>query len=295
MFIFYIILGSVLIFIFTCYHVCNSNDNHSEQQTYSNTNSYNYTSVPHSTANNAPKQIYHRESYSVIQNDSPFCDNLNYKRYEYKALFTETNRMRSGKIEAFCEDDAITQLKEEGFTEPINLTQIPFDSPTDAQLEACKAHNTTIPRKACKIDVSYIIDKEMEHDSVPNPELISYATEMKIHLSHYIGKKALYNHIFNQLNVKDKIAFFVFCIYRFNSNDRCGNLNKSYYKTEFYQFADSHMNESSFIKSMNRYSGEQLRYFGKLQVENTILEGGSKNTIAYKEVLEFLKLKNLVL
>ncbi len=122
-----------------------------------------------------------------------------------------------------------------------------------------------------------------------NPELIEYATEMKLYLSYYIGKKALYDHIFNQLELLDKIAFFAFCIYRFNSNDRCANLNKSYHKADFYKFANNHIEDKSFIKSMNRYAGNQLRYFGQIQIGNMVYDGGSKNTISYKEVISFLQ------
>lgn len=240
--------------------------------------------ISHST-----KQINPKESYPIIYNDSPFCDNLNYRQYECKALFIETNRIRTKKIEAFSEEDAINELKSKGYTDPITLTPIPFDPPTDKQIEVCRDYGTVVPNKACKRDVSYIIDKDMDHDSNPNPELLSYATEMRIFLSYYIGKKALYNAIFNQLAIKDKIAFFAFCIYRFNSSDRTGNLNQSKYKADFYKFSESHLQDKSFIQSMNRYKGEQLRFFGKIQVGDSTYEGGSKSTSSYKEVMNFLQ------
>lgn len=282
-----VIIGSTVLLVLIFIWVTRSPEDKSvENSTYSNSN--NTTGSSNKIVKSA-KQIQQHESYSIVYNNSRFNDNLNYKRYECKALFIETNRMRKKIIDAFNESDAINELKNIGFTEPINLTQIPFDPPTDAQIEACRNHGTTIPYKACKVDVSYIMDKEMEHDSIPNPELIEYATEMKLYLSYYIGKKALYDYLFNKLELLDKIAFFAFCIYRFNSNDRCANLNKSYHKADFYKFANNHIEDKSFINSMNRYEGEQLRYFGKIQIGNMICDGGSKNTISYKAVISFLQ------
>mgnify|MGYP005980844019 CR=1 FL=1 len=285
-----IVIGAIFLVIISIAS-SKSKKKESSQSSDSNNNSKNHF---HSfTASNnisqSTKQIQAHESYPIIYNDSPFRDNLNYKQYECKAQFIETNRIRTKKIEAFSEDDAINELKKSGYTDPITLTPIPFDPPTDRQIEVCHEYGTAVPNKACKRDVSYIIDKEMDHDSNPNPELLSYATEMRVFLSYYIGKKALYNTIFDQLDIKDKIAFFVFCIYRFNSNDRTGNLNQSRYKADFYKFAEIHLQDKSFIQSMNHYKGEQLRYFGKMQVGNMICEGGSKNTNAYKEVMRFLQ------
>ena len=284
-----VVLGAILLVIFSIVYAKSSKNKSVQNYTYSDST----TTGSSNKIVNSAKQIQPHESYSIVYNNSRFNDNLNYKRYECKALFIETNRMRKKIIEAFDKEEAINELKSIGFTEPIILTQIPFDPPTDAQIEACRNHGTTIPYKACKVDVSYIMDKEMEHDSIPNPELIDYANEMKFHLSYYIGKKALYNYLFNKLELLDKIAFFAFCIYRFNSNDRCANLNKSYHKADFYKFANNHIEDKSFINSMNRYEGEQLRYFGKIQIGNMICDGGSKNTISYKEVISFLQTQGM--
>lgn len=236
------------------------------------------------------------DKYSIIYNDSPYPDNLNFRRYECTGVFAETNRKRTRKIEAFTEDDALEEMKSTGFVEPITVKQIPFDPPSEAQIEACRKYHTIIPDKACKIDVTYIMDREIENDSIPNPDLLRYATEMKITTSYYAGKRNLYCNIFRSLDLRDKIAFFAFCIYRFLSKDRYGNLNHSPHKDLFYSFADTKLSDKSFITSMNRYSGDQLRYFGEYRVGNTVYDnGGSKNTTAYKAVLKFLEEQHLLL
>ena len=247
-----------------------------------------------STSHQSVKQIPKATHYDIIRNDSPFEDNLNYKIFEYSAVFSKTNRTRTRQIEAFSKAEALEQIKNLGYMEPITIKQLPFAPPTQEQIIACRNHNSYLPAKVCMIDVSAIISKEMAHDSIPNPELFHYATEMKIKLSYFTGKKALYSIIFDNLELRDKIAFFAFCIYRYLSNDRHGNLNTSYRKAYFYEFADSKLEDTSFIKSMNRYSGAELRYFGSIRIDGNIYSGGSKQTIAYKEVVAFLKEKHFV-
>lgn len=236
-------------------------------------------------------KIYHREK-------DGFCDNMNYQLYQCKALYSRTNRKRTVKFEVFNEDDVKIQLLRDGFCEPFDIKRIPFPRATDAQINNIKTYITKIPPDdICLYDASAMISCSCENDSVPHPDLIQYATEMKLKFSYYIGKKALYNLIFNSLDMEDKIAFFVFCIYRFTTDDRRGNLNKSPYKNLFYDFSSENLSNEQFIKSMNRYTGSELRYFGKLTIGNIETWGGSTNTIAYKNVIVFLKkhftLKNI--
>ena len=241
------------------------------------------------------KEVSSRNKYNVIYNDSPFPDNLNFYRYECSAIFAETNRKRTRKIEAFSEAEALEQMRSEGFVDPITIKRIPFDPPTEPQITACKQHHTEIPTKACKLDMSYIIDRSIENDSIANPELLQFATEMKIATSYYTGKRTLYCNIFNALDLRDKIAFFIFCIYRFLTKDRCGNLNRSQFKDIFYNFSDVMIENQSFVKSMNRYSGDQLRYFGEYNIgKDTYCYGGSQNTMAYKSAVQYLRKQHLL-
>lgn len=241
------------------------------------------------------KRIAQSPPYNIVYNDSSFPDNMNYQMYQFKAKYIATGRFRTRKIDAFSESEARALIKELGYEEPIEMSQIPFDPPTDAQRDACQKHGTTIPSKACKLDVSFIIDNKLNFDSVANPELLQYATEMKLKLSYYIGKKNLYEYVFCNLNQHDKISFFVFCVYRFLSNNRCGNLNRSPHKNLFDEFATKKLSDSSFVNSVNRYSGDQLRYFGSICIgNNTYHNGGSTNTIAYKTTKKFLAEQHLI-
>lgn len=214
-----------------------------------------------------------------------FADNMNYKLYECHATYAPTKRKRTIIIEAFEDADIKMQLNEKAFLEPYEIERIPFSPPTDAQINAIGIVDTS---RLCTYDVSALLSKQYEHDSTPNPQLLQYATEMKIKLSYCIGKSSLYNLVFKSLELKDKIAFFVFCVYRWSTDDRYGNLNSSSHKDLFYQFSDLCINDDRFIKSLNKYEGKDLKFFGKLTIGDTIVYGGSTQTIAYKTAIDFL-------
>ena len=225
-------------------------------------------------------EVYHRPK-------DHFIDNMNYRIYRCKGLYLQTKRKRSVNIEAFDENDATEQLRQAGFAEPFEIERIPFPEITDSQKEAL---GNIYLGDVCQYDASEILGRQYSNDSVPNPELISYAIGCGMKFSYYIGKKALYDQIFRTLELKDKIAFFVFCVYRFATDDRKGNLNTHLYRDLFYTFAEENRANESFIKSMTKYSGKELRYFGTLTINGTTsYDGGSKNTIAYKTAISFLK------
>lgn len=215
-----------------------------------------------------------------------FVDNMNYRLYRCRAVYLKTNRQRTMKIEAFDEEDVKMQLQNSGFIEPFKIERIPFPEYSDAQKALL---GNICLRDVCLYDASAIIRRRDENDSAPNPELIAYATELHLKFSYYIGKKSLYGLIFNLLDLEDKIAFFIFCIYRYKTNDRQGNLNHHPYHDLFYDFARENISNESFIKSMNKYSGSELRYFGNYTVDGSTFHGGSTNTIAYKSAISFLK------
>lgn len=226
-------------------------------------------------------ETYHRP------NDG-FVDNMNFQIYRCKATFAKTNRKRTTEIEAFNETEVKECLKQAGFIEPFEIERIPFPEVTDKQKAAL---GNIYFGDVCQFDASALLSKQYEKDSNPNPELVAYATECGIKFSYYIGKKALYDLIFENVELKEKIAFFVFCIYRYTTDDRQGNLHNSLYRDYFYKFAEENVQNENFIKSMNKYSGQNLRFFGKLTVNNVQFNGGSTNTNAYKTVIEYLKQK----
>lgn len=141
-----------------------------------------------------------------------------------------------------------------------------------------------------------MIDKKLRKDtSEPNPGLKEFADNHDILFSSHIGKKGLYDIVFYELSTLDRIAFFVFSIYRYYSNDRNANLDKSPHKDIFYEFANNTINNPKLVKSLDdNYSGADLRYFGTLQSYGQTLSGGSRQTSIFKTAKAFLISKKLL-
>jgi hypothetical protein len=211
------------------------------------------------------------------------------KHFKAKALFAQTNRMRTVNIVGRSISDVYRTLKKEGFVEPFTVEEL-FFSPSEAQLKYAKDLNITVPQSASSDDVSALISKRVDGDSDPNPDLVDYASGKGFVFSNYIGKKTLYNLIFYQLPLEDKIAFFVFSVYRWLSDDRGGNLDKHKHREVFYEFAKKHVSDEKFTNSMLNYSGEDIRFFGTLKWSDGDEHfGGSTSTIAYKTCVDFLR------
>lgn len=213
-----------------------------------------------------------------------------------KGLFHETNRKRTIYISCHknCKPEELAQ--NQGLFPPYEIKEILPDEPTEAQLNFAKDLKIKIPLDANIEDISCLLNRAVHHDSEPSPELVEYANFKKFCFSKYIGKKELYNLVFNRLDLRDRIAFFCFCIYSYLSDNKQANLEKSEHKEVFYNFADQYLNDDKFIASMNTYRGQDLRFFGKSkiikeengqQVEIEIY-GGSRATSSYRIASKFL-------
>ncbi len=177
----------------------------------------------------------------------------------------------------------------DGYQEPFDVEIIPHPKPTERQLGYAKDLGIKLPKEATSEDLSALISRVTDHDDEPNEGLMKYATNKGFCFSKYIGKKSLYDLIFNKLDLKDRIAFFIFSIYRYLSDDRHANLDTSVHKEKFYSFAEKKVNDNSFLKSIRFYSGADLRYFGTFRVGDYEIEGASTNTISYKTSVSYLK------
>nr|WP_054549360.1 hypothetical protein [Lysinibacillus sphaericus] len=219
---------------------------------------------------------------------------MNYSLFEIKGKHFETKRIRTLKIEAITEEEAVIKAKDNGLETITSIEIIPFDQPTERQIEYAHSLGIQIPVNASQKDVSALISHAVEKDGIPNQGLVDYATNKKILFSKYIGKTALYNKIFSQLSNIDRNAFFIFSIYRYISDDRHANLDTHPNKVDFYEFANSVNKDEKFLNSLKKYSGASLKYFGEFTVEGITHTGGSVNTIAFKTAREFLINKNLI-
>lgn len=212
------------------------------------------------------------------------------KRFTVVGLNLSTKRRKTLVLPAKTIGEARDYAIKQGLGEPFEITETPPDPPSVEQIEYAAGLGAHIPNGASRQDLSAIIQKKLDNDREPSRDLIDYANHQGFIFSEYIGKKALYDVVFSNLNSLDKSAFFVFSIYRWLTDDRRGNLETHPDKQKFYDFATQLEGSEQMLKSIARYEGNQLRYFGRLITPDGYeLQGGSVNTLAYKAASSYLE------
>lgn len=224
---------------------------------------------------------------------------MNYTSYEIKGKHAETKRTRTLKIKAVNEEDAKCQALESNLESIESIAVIPFDAPTQRQIDYAKSLGIHIRSEYTSQDVSALISKHVDNDDEHTDGLFHFATNHRVHVSKYIGETALHGAIFHNLPTVDRIAFFVFAVYRDIKGDNYSNLDIHPHRAKFYEFAESMKSDDKFIKSLEQYNGgKEIRYFGTKKIKNGLeestLSGGSTRTTAYKSARQFLIEQNLI-
>lgn len=210
------------------------------------------------------------------------------KRFTARGRWNDTNRIRTETIIATDPEEALKIAKVKGMIEGFDITEF-RSSPTQKQIDFARKLGISLTSSMSSEDVSALISRKVDSDNQsPQPGLIQFARQKKLVFSDYIGKKALYDQVFRELDDIDRVAFFIFSIYRYISDDRLANLNEHKHKHKFYEFASLHIHDKKFMSSMNRYDGKSIRFFGTLRVGDQEFDGGSTRTIAFKSARQFL-------
>lgn len=211
--------------------------------------------------------------------EDKFNDNMNYRLYAGTAVFLGTGRKRKFTIEAFSEAEAIEEAAKTGYDRGgMEIERIPFEPPTEAQLEAMKSHRNKVPEKACKIDVSFIIQKKADNQPDAEKALVDFATSQKVKFSYYTGEQSLYMCIWNSFSLNEKIAFYILCVNR--------DLLKTWNFQEFQRYlklAERYSADERFMNSFKRYSAPGKSFLGFRS------DGESRNTNCYKIISGMLK------
>ena len=217
---------------------------------------------------------------------------MNYFVFKIIGKHSETKRKRTISVHAKDEQQAEQIAISEGLTPPLEILKLPHEQPTDRQLEYARGVGIFVPPDATVADVSCLLSRYEDRDSDPDPGLIEFADGRNLLFSHYIGEKRLYGLIFSSLDDLDKIAFFTFSIYRWLSDDRHANMDTHHHKAIFYRFAADACQDQAFLKSMLRYQGGDLLFFGSVTIEDedsqALFYGSSTRTIAYTKAAAFI-------
>ena len=170
-----------------------------------------------------------------------------------------------------------------------------YGMPSLRQLAAAARFGINVTSEMDAQDVSDLLSRQLRQDpKEPNPGLIEFARNRGIHFANGIGKKALYNRIWEQLPQYDKFAFFSFCVYRYLSDDRnIADMDKSPHKESFYKFADRCMKFARYTECLEDFEGEELRCFGELIINKgesseDFVGGGDTDSDLYNDAVVFL-------
>lgn len=212
---------------------------------------------------------------------------MGFIQYVFKGNYIKTNKNRTIKFTANSDIEEYEKIdfKKDGF-ESLNLVERYYLPATENQLEYAKKLNIQLPLNATFMDATYAISKKVDNERAPGSDLLDFIKGRGLAYTDFFGKKACYKYVFLSLKDLDKIAFFIFSVYRFYSNDRQGNLDKSPYKDIIYDIAKRVYNHPTAFKSLlNNYTGSDLRFFGTLKgYHDESYYGGSKSTTIFKLV-----------
>ncbi|WP_407272647.1 hypothetical protein [Radiobacillus sp. PE A8.2] len=212
---------------------------------------------------------------------------MNYKKYEVTCTFEQTNKRSTRKIHAQSQKHLKELMTHRGYVGPFDIKVIPFRQVSHQQLHDAEQLGISIPGQATVEDADALIKRNTDGDREPHPGLYSFAYERGLCFSQYIGERALYNLVWENLDLKAKIEFFTYSIYHSIHFESAEHLDISPYKDLFESFAEEAIKNDLFVKSINDYSGEDLTCFEMLYHEPD-LSGSILYTYAYKKALTFL-------
>lgn len=213
--------------------------------------------------------------------------------YEISGKGNDTGRKRRRIYIAPNEAEA-KQLAESDGTLVEEVTEIPPEPPTERQLDYAADLGISIPADATKDDLSDLISLKVDRDKPATERHKNFGRMYGLEFTNYIGKKALFNRIQSALvapsREKELLSWFAFRVYRELAG---GSDNASISGPDdpiIEEIANELAADEKIIKSVRRYEGSELIWFGEWTSPDGYLHtGGSNRTAAYKKASSLLK------
>jgi hypothetical protein len=215
--------------------------------------------------------------------------------YEVRGRNKRTNRATKRAYSAYDEAEARAIAESNGIAvESVRL--LPDAPPTEAQLSYAENLGIVVPDDATKSDVSDMISCRVDHDKPATERHKSFARMYHVEYTEYVGKKKLFNMIFAALQHSsrtiDMVSWFVYRVYRELVNGVDDVPIKSPEDPIIKEIAQNMANDSSVVKSIRKYEGSDLIWFGEWTAPSGLFcTGGSNHTIAYKRASSQLREK----
>lgn len=214
-------------------------------------------------------------------------------KFEVIGQGKESGRKRKCVYTAFDEQEARSHAEADG-TQIEEIKLLLPDPPTQSQLDYARDLKIDIPSNATKDDLSDLLSLTLDKDKPATPRHIAFARRYRVEVTNYIGEKALFDRILYILKEpgkeKDLLCWFTYRVYRELIQGADNAPIDSPDHPSIQEIAKQLENDPAVIKSIHRYEGHDLIWFGEwTSPSGHLLTGGSNRTIAYKQASELLR------
>lgn len=216
-------------------------------------------------------------------------------RYEIQGNGKDSGRKRT-RVYSAANEDAARQLAEVDGITVEKIVELPPDMPTEPQLDYAKNLGIAIPAGATKTDISSLISMKVDGDKPSTERHIGFAKKYGIEVSRYTGKRALFDLIQAALIVpgreKELMSWFTYRVYRELVNGADVAPIEGPDAPLIQEIAVQLEGDEAVIKSVRRYAGRELIWFGEWTAPDGFVQtGGSNRTAAYKKASSLLREK----
>jgi hypothetical protein len=179
---------------------------------------------------------------------------------------------------------------------PDSVVQRPSEPATERQLAYAKDLGVSVPPGASKDELSDLIEARLQNDRPAALHFQAFAKRHGVHFTQYTGKKILFDRLFARLCrpglEEDMTAWFVFRVYRELVGGKPDVSIKDPDAQVIREIARQLLHDKAIVKSIRRYQGRDLVWFGEwTSPDGTVYNGGSNKTIAYKGACSLLREK----
>lgn len=177
-----------------------------------------------------------------------------------------------------------------------SIMQVPPDPPTEEQIAYARDLGISIPLGASKEELSDLIGARLQKDEPAALHFQAFAKRHGILFTQYTGKKSLFDRIFARLRrpgrEEEMTAWFVFRVYRELVGGKPDVSIKDPDAEFIREIARQLVQDEAVVKSIRRYQGRDLVWFGEwTSPDGTVHNGGCNVTIAYKQASSLLREK----
>ena len=214
-------------------------------------------------------------------------------KYTVVCVGRDTSRRRRRVVEARDEAHAKALAEAEG-TLVESIERLPEEPATDAQLAYARDLGISFPTGATKHELSDLLSAHLEHDKPADSRHLAFADFYGVSYTQFTGKKSVYRRIFATLSEagreQDLAAWFAYRVYRALLEDRENAAVAEPSDAAIQAVAAELTTDESVLKSIRRYEGTDLIWFGEWTApDGSVHSGGSNQTIAYKRSAALLR------